>query len=228
MNSATRRTAFLLATALAAASSSAIASDGFLSPGAGEALAPGSIVEVRWTPVRDTGLRGVDEVELVLSLDGGTTFPIRVTPDMKPGASRFLWKVPALPTSHARLALRAGEDERDATETVEIVSRDFRILPEPDGRVAELKRRAAEWFVPFEPGTPSAEDLLEPALVGPRAESGAAPAVADATLTRATRPAGGRRSDTTAGEFAGERREAPVLTAAVSGLPPLAPIPLRL
>jgi hypothetical protein len=133
-----------------------------VSPGAGEALSPGAIVDVRWASLCDGPRdRGIDEAEIVLSLDGGRTFPIRVSPELKSCATHFLWKVPALPAAHARLALRAGADERDATETIEILSQDFRILSDPDGRVEQLRRRAAELFTPSDPSLLTAEDLLE-------------------------------------------------------------------
>ena len=139
-----------------------LAEDHFLTPGAGESLAPGSIVEVRWNSLCDGPKeREIDEAEVVLSLDGGKTFPIRVTPELKPCTARFLWKVPALPAAHARLALRAGIEERDREEIIEVVSADFRILPDRDGRVEQLRRRAAEWWTPSAPAVLGAEDLLE-------------------------------------------------------------------
>lgn len=136
-----------------------------ISPGAGESLAPGAVIEVRWASLCDvqsqsgTG-REIDEAEVVLSLDGGRTFPIRVTPELRPCTTRFLWTVPALPTVHARLALRAGSEERDATETLKILSGEFRILSDPDGRVEKLRRHVNEWWIPPPPAALSAEDLL--------------------------------------------------------------------
>ena len=77
-------------------------SEAFASPSRGEILAPGSILEVRWTAAcdgateREDGrdrvererepMREVDEAELVLSLDGGLTFPIRVSTELSPCA----------------------------------------------------------------------------------------------------------------------------------------------
>ena len=137
-----------------------------ISPGSGEALAPGAVVEVRWASLCDAMARPgekreIDEAEVVLSLDGGRTFPIRVTPELRPCATRFLWTVPALPTVHARLALRAGSEERDATETLEILSGEFRILADPDGRVEKLRRHVNEWWIPPPPVALTAEDLLD-------------------------------------------------------------------
>jgi len=62
-----------------------------------------------------SGVGDEDEMELVLSLDGGSTWTVRVTPELEPGRGLLAWRVPALPTTRARLALRAGrggEDER--------------------------------------------------------------------------------------------------------------------
>ena len=136
-----------------------------IAPGAGEALAPGAVVEVRWASLCDAARAGekreIDEAEVVLSLDGGRTFPIRVTPELRPCATRFLWTVPALPTVHARLALRAGSEQRDATETLEILSGEFRILSDPDGRVEKLRRHVNEWWIPPPPAALTAEDLLD-------------------------------------------------------------------
>jgi hypothetical protein len=135
------------------------------SPGAGEGLAPGAVVEVRWASLCDVARGGekreIDEAEVVLSLDGGRTFPIRVTPELRPCTTRFLWTVPALPTVHARLALRAGSEERDATETLEILSGEFQILSDPDGRVEKLRRHVNEWWIPPPPSALTAEDLLD-------------------------------------------------------------------
>ncbi len=145
------------------------AGDAFPAPAPGESLSPGAIVELRWSPIgRGAGALEVDEAEIVLSLDGGTTFPIRVSPELRPGASRYLWKVPSLPTAHARLALRSGVDGQKPTETLALVGAEFRILREPDGRVEALRRHAGEWWTTPEPASMTAEDLLERRLSSPR------------------------------------------------------------
>jgi hypothetical protein len=178
-----RSTALAAALAALVPASGALAEDTFLSPGKGEALAPGSIVEVRWTSLCNGPQdREIDEAELALSLDGGKTFPIRVTPELKPCTARFLWKVPALAAAHARLALRAGSEARDEAEQLEVLTADFRILPDPDGRVEALKRRAAEWWIPSQPSVLSAEDLLEKSMSAARDEIAAPSGLLDAAI----------------------------------------------
>ena len=170
--------------ALLSAAVFARAHDGFTAPSSGVALSPGAIVELRWSSVcGSVERRDLDETEIVLSLDGGTTFPIRVSPELKPCASRYLWKVPSLPTTHARVALRGGFEGRNPTETVAIVSAEFRILAEPDGRVEALRRHAAEWSTTPQPASLTADDLLEHRLSSPCAMTGPAPDRPEGALT---------------------------------------------
>src|SRR5262249_51900754 len=64
----------------------------FLAPAAGDVLASGVTHEVRWeSPClseRDGG-----EKEVLLSVDGGRTFPIRVTAELPACAMSFRWKI---------------------------------------------------------------------------------------------------------------------------------------
>jgi hypothetical protein len=103
-------------------------------------LEPGATVLVSrpGNPVRD----GFDEMELVLSVDGGRSFPVRVTRRIAPtdGGFSWMWLVPALPTAHARLALRAGVDEEEDAETILAISPDFAIAPSQAGGAEELFR----------------------------------------------------------------------------------------
>ena len=85
----------------------------------------------------------------MLSLDGGLSFPIRISAELSLCSSRLRWTVPALPTAHARLGLRIGSEGREETELIEAVGEEFSILPDPDGRAEELFWRAAEaWTRP--------------------------------------------------------------------------------
>jgi len=73
-------------------------------PTAGAAVVVGSVVEVSWTPLPPEA----KEMELYLSLDGGRSYPLRLTPQLPPGLTTLLWRVPNLPTPAARLRLRVG------------------------------------------------------------------------------------------------------------------------
>jgi len=99
-------------------------------PAAGSRFAAGA----RGVAVFDlsgVALDGIDEMELVLSLDGGRTFPHCVSRDLSPGASRAVWTAPALPAKSAVLAVRTGG--RGETERVVAVSAPFEIVaPEPE------------------------------------------------------------------------------------------------
>ena len=86
---------------------------------------------------------GVDERELVLSLDGGKTFPLRLTGDIGPGDLAAGWRVPALPTEHAVLALREGGDGFE--EEIVAVSAEFVIVLGPGVPAEELRFQDGEW-----------------------------------------------------------------------------------
>ena len=119
----------------------ALAAPGFLRPAAGDRLESGTVVELLWN--LDGVSSDAQESELVLSLDGGRTFPIRLTADFEPATRKVLWRVPALPTDQARLALRAGNDEEPAQETLaahQPCIRDFWFRPGLHPRRA-LRRR---------------------------------------------------------------------------------------
>src|SRR5262245_28331190 len=93
---------------------------------AGAVVEPGSVLTVSWDspPWRRDGR---DEMELVLSLDGGATYAVRLTERIPSGMLSWTWRVPALPTRNARLALRAGEDEVAASEEILAASAAFAI-----------------------------------------------------------------------------------------------------
>jgi len=105
-------------------------------------LEPGSSVVVTWP--EGTAAAGYDEMELVLSVDGGLSFPLRVTRRIAPSDLGFSWTVPSLPARHARLALRAGRDEEGDAETIVGLSEDFAIAPAARSEVEELFRVGEE------------------------------------------------------------------------------------
>jgi hypothetical protein len=76
---------------------------------AGAAVAAGARASVAWSGLP----AGVDELELLLSVDGGRSYPIRLTPQLDPASGTLLWDVPNLPSGEARLRVRYGIDHRE-------------------------------------------------------------------------------------------------------------------
>src|SRR5436305_1483801 len=85
-----------------------------VAPQAGATLAAGSTAELEWAPGSGlAGLPHVEEWEAFLSLDGGATYPLRITPHLDQDPRRVSWQVPAIPTADARLLLRFGDEKRE-------------------------------------------------------------------------------------------------------------------
>ena len=87
-----------------------------VAPAPGTELMAGSLATVAWE-VGEGGFGGrrIEEWEAFLSLDGGRTWPLRLTPHLDAGIRRFSFRVPGFPSRDARLLLRFG-DEREETE----------------------------------------------------------------------------------------------------------------
>src|ERR1044071_234030 len=49
---------------------------------------------------------GVEELEILLSVDGGRSYPVRVTPSLEHAPRTLEWNVPNLPAAEARLKIR--------------------------------------------------------------------------------------------------------------------------
>jgi hypothetical protein len=107
--------AFGLAPQLLNTSRGALAASGgrysatLISPTAGQVLHPGQRVRIQW---KDTlphlpYLTGC-EMEIFLSLDGGRTFPMCITPILDPKSTHFDWTVPNMPSNTAVLDIRFG------------------------------------------------------------------------------------------------------------------------
>jgi len=80
-----------------------------LSPTAGQVLTPGQVFRVEWKSV----IPKIDfmdscEMEVRLSLDGGSNFIYRISPYLTAKAHSFLWTVPNLPTNTAVMDIRFG------------------------------------------------------------------------------------------------------------------------
>lgn len=84
-----------------------------VSPAAGTELVAGSQAVLAWEAVAD--LRA-EEWEAFLSLDGGRTYPLRLTPHLDLSIRRFAFRVPDLPTSRARLLIRYGNEGEEEEE----------------------------------------------------------------------------------------------------------------
>jgi hypothetical protein len=83
-------------------------------PAPGETLTGGTTAEIEWAPAAGFAqLDGVEEWEAFLSLDGGATYPFRITPHLDSERARFTWRVPALPSRDARLLLRFGDERQE-------------------------------------------------------------------------------------------------------------------
>ncbi len=117
--------------------------EGFHAPAKSSRLEPGASARVRWDPSREESQ--ADEMELVLSLDGGATFPIRVTGALSVETSEWTWRVPTLPTLHARLALRMGEKENSRTEQIAFVSEEFEIVAREGAPLERVFPIGGEW-----------------------------------------------------------------------------------
>jgi hypothetical protein len=130
-----RRTAIGLGVATAAWSlsvSATAAEPGFRAPAARDVVASGVLHEAQWSAPCGT-VADADEMELVLSLDGGRTFPIRLTSELPPCTTHFRWRVPNVSTERARLAVRQGREGRAEAEEIAILSPEFRITAfDPD------------------------------------------------------------------------------------------------
>jgi hypothetical protein len=81
-----------------------------LSPKAGQVLNPGENVRVEWKTSIPNPIKWPSycELELWLSLDGGGTYPVRITPSTDPRITFFYWTVPNTPTNGAVLDIRFG------------------------------------------------------------------------------------------------------------------------
>ena len=90
----------------------------------GSEVRAGEIIEIHW---KAPGIE-VPELEILLSLDGGAHYPLRVSPELDPLTGRFRWRVPNLSSADARLRIRFGHG---ASECWGEPSGTFRIIGAP-------------------------------------------------------------------------------------------------
>lgn len=124
-----------------------------VAPQAGAALVAGETAELEWAPLGELDRR-VEEWEAFLSLDGGATYPVRITPHLDQDLRRVRWQVPPFPARDARILLRFG-DEREETG-VEMPAR-FSIVSPASGlpdlaRTLSLASRSSSRGEPALPG----------------------------------------------------------------------------
>ncbi len=84
---------------------------GLVAPVPGPELRAGSLAVVEWEG--EPPLEEAEEWEAFLSLDGGRTHPLRITPHLDLSVRRFTFRVPAFPTREARFLLRFGDERRE-------------------------------------------------------------------------------------------------------------------
>ena len=100
-----------------------------ISPRAGAALAAGSTAELEWAPLaRFSQTPQIEEWEAFLSVDGGVSYPLRITPHLDQDFRRIRFQVPPVPTDDARILLRFGDERRETA--VELPER-FSIVVSP-------------------------------------------------------------------------------------------------
>ena len=130
----------------------------------------GSSVELAWTAPP----AGARELEVLLSVDDGAHFTLRATAEIDGALGHARWRVPALPTAHARLRLRWSDG---VSETLAPVSPAFRIVAIP----ASVPGRDAAPRVAGAVAAAPAWDEADPASAGPPA-AGVPGLAADGTL----------------------------------------------
>ena len=124
----------------------------FTAPRPGQVLQGGGVVEVSWTGVPASA----DEVELLLSLDGGRRVAVRLTEELSAGDRSYLWRVPNLSGRQAALVLRMGIDGREIESAPSAL---FEIRPEPERPAVPVALRAGELWLSADGGARGADPL---------------------------------------------------------------------
>ncbi len=121
-------------------------------PLAGTALVGGATAEIAWRPAAGfDALVGANEWEAFLSVDGGRSYPVRLTPHLDLNRRRFAFRVPDLPSAEVRLLLRIGDERAERAVRLPTPLRIVRpASPAPVGIEAALAVDA-----PSAPGEPA-------------------------------------------------------------------------
>ncbi|MBV8201688.1 MAG: hypothetical protein JOZ15_13785 [Acidobacteria bacterium] len=107
-----------------------------LSPRPAIPLVAGGTAVLQWAPLPGlAGLPAREEWEAFLSLDGGRSYPFRITPHLDSDLRRTLWEVPSVASADVRLLLRFGDERRETA--IELPQR-FTIAAAPGPLLAPL------------------------------------------------------------------------------------------
>ncbi len=87
-----------------------------LAPAGGQVLRGGGEATLAWEPAGPLD-PAIEEWEAFLSVDGGASYPVRITPHLDLDLRRVSFPVPRLPSADVRILLRLG-DERDEVPVV--------------------------------------------------------------------------------------------------------------
>lgn len=89
------------------------------SPANGTVLSAGALVELAWEPGKDLAqFSEAREWEAFLSLNGGKTFPLRITPHLDLDQRRILFRVPQVAADDVRILLRVGDEKEERSQHV--------------------------------------------------------------------------------------------------------------
>ena len=124
----------------------------FTAPAPGQVLRSGEVVEVSWTGVD----RDADEVELLLSLDGGRQIALRLTEQLPSRSGSYLWRVPNLSSRQAAFVLRMGVGGREIESAPSAL---FQIQPARSRPPEALNWRGGELWLGTEAETPKDDRL---------------------------------------------------------------------
>jgi hypothetical protein len=143
------RSPLALAFALLLASVAPAAADGArVLPLASDRVRAGQVVEARWAGVP----RDAQEAELLLSLDGGRHFAIRVSGEVDPRDGRVQFRVPNLPAESALLRLRYGNA---AEEHLSAPGAPFRIEADASRPFERRQIHEGSWWTGVDPDAPA-------------------------------------------------------------------------
>ena len=79
-----------------------------------DSLTAGDSILLSWDPLPELERYPfLAEWEAFLSVDGGATYPLRLTPHLDLDRRRFAMTVPEIPTSQARLMMRFGDERQE-------------------------------------------------------------------------------------------------------------------